>query len=369
MKKGIFLIILVSMVSIYIYTKKEPQKAITVTVKKNKTEPLPSEQNTTVVKEVKTKKPIVHKSNEQNETNETTPPKMCLVGLEKIYFSFQSYTFDEFGHVKTVTTDRNKDGKPETKTFLSYDERGNLIKSFTERYQEPIIEISDEGYQYSSSNTGYQDIPTEIVGTTTMSYDEDNHLIDKIKENNSVLTKWHYGYDEQGNVNYKVFYMNDELIDEVQVINRYDKENHLLSVEHKFLQYSPKVLFHNGEFANYEYRYDKKGQLVKKIDPSYYRVFEYSYDESGYLIKEDSYRNKINQPNKYLRHLNTLYYKYDKLGHLIKIDSYRYSIHNPNKNLQYSDSTYYKYDKYGNLIEESNSNGEILLKQRFEICK
>ena len=121
MKKGIFLIVLVSMVSIYIYTKQEPKRAITVTVEKNETEPLPSEQNTTVVKEVKTKKPIVHKpskSNKQNETNETTSPKMCLVGLEKSYNYFENYTFDKFGHVKTITTDKNQDGKTESKTFF-----------------------------------------------------------------------------------------------------------------------------------------------------------------------------------------------------------------------------------------------------------
>ena len=337
MKKGIFLIILVSIGTIYIYTKKEPQKAITVTVKKKKTEPLPSEQNTTVVKEVKTKKPIVHKpskSNKQNETNKTASPKMCLVGVEKSYRYFENYTFDKFGHIKTITTDKNQDGKTESKTFLSYDERGNLIKSVTKIYQEEMTKTPDAIENYPDKD--YQDIPPEIVTTKTMSYDENNHLIDKIIESNSMTFQYHYDYDEQGNINHELVYVNDELYYDVQVINLYDKQNHLLSVKHKFIQSNPKLLFTNGEFSNYEYKYNKKGQLIKKIDPSYYRVFEYSYDELGHLVKEESYRNRINQPDKIIRHLDTIYYKYDT---------------------------------YGNLVEKSNSNGEILLKQKFEVCK
>ncbi len=252
------------------------------------------------------------------------------------------------------------------KLFLSYDERGNLIKSVTKRYQEEMTKTPDAIQNYPDKD--YQDIPPEIVTTKTMNYDENNHLIDKTIEGNSMTFQYHYDYDEQGNVNHELVYVNDELYYDVQVINLYDKQNHLLSVKHKFIQSNPKLLFTNGEFSNYEYKYNKKGQLIKKIDPSYYRVFEYSYDESGHLIKENESRYSTKEYKKLI--IRTSYYhKYDELGRLIKIDRYEYSIHNPNKNLQYIDSNYYKYDKYGNLIEESNSNGEILLKQRFEACK
>ena len=159
-------------------------------------------------------------------------------------------------------------------------------------------------------------------------------LVDKIKENSVGTTQWHYGYDEHGNINYKVFYLNDELLDEVKVLNSYDEKNHLLSIKYKFLQYNSKVLF-DGEFATYEYKYNKKGQLIKKIDKSHHRVFEYKYDDLGHLIKKVSNIYSTN-PNKYMRHSSTIYYKYDK---------------------------------YGDLLEKSNEKGEVFFRQKFKKCR
>ena len=244
---------------------------------------------------------------EKNETQEAL--KFCLKSKQG-RFSWQKYTFDSQGRVTAVTSDRNRDGKAESKSFLTYDENGNPTDVITETYQDILTEISESHREY----------------------DEQNRLISKEFEKNGFSRGQTYEYNEKNDLVRVTSFRNGNIGLDVAVLNDYDEHGRLISKKFKYLDSDGKTLSVNGEFTNKEYKYNEKGQLIEMKDPSYARVVKYIYNVLGEKIKEETYLKTI-----------------DKGVHL------------------YSFITY-KYDKYGNLIEKRDKYGKIVLKQEFGIC-
>jgi len=231
-------------------------------------------------------------------------------------FSWQKYTFDSQGRVTAVTLDRNRDGKIESKSFMSYDENGNLIDVTTETY----------------SSEKYQDILTEI-SESHREYDEQNRLIREEFKKNGFSSGKTYEYNEKNDLVRITSFRNGNIGLDVAVLNDYDEHGRLISKKFKYLDSDGKTLSVNGEFTNKEYKYNEKGQLIEMKDPSYARVVKYIYNALGEKIKEETY-------------LKTMA-----------------------RGVHLTDFITYKYDKYGNLIEKKDNYGNIVLKQDFEICE
>ena len=249
---------------------------------------------------------------EKNETQEAL--KFCLKSKQG-RFPWEKYTFDSQGRVTAVTRDRNRDGKIESKSFVSYDENGNLTDVTTETY----------------SSEKYQDILTQI-SEIHKEYDEENRLISEEFEENGFSRKKTYEYNEKNDLVRITTFRNGNIGLDVAVLNDYDEHGRLISKKFKYLYSDGKILSVNGEFTNKEYKYNEKGQLIEMKDPSYATVFKYIYNALGEKIKEETYLKTI-----------------DKGVHLYGFITY-------------------KYDKYGNLIEKRNNYGDIVLKQEFGIC-
>ena len=104
------------------------------------------------------------------------------------------------------------------------------------------------------------------------------------------------------------------------------------------------VYYENGdESSRYEYEYDSRGNLVKKIHLTneWYGTIEnsqeykYEYDSEGNIVQETTYENGY----------KTYYVKYSTIDQLVRTVTYN------GDNLELR-RTEYKYDENGNLIQK-----------------
>jgi len=288
--------------------------------------------NSTIPLKIKKSKPVVKQktTNEVNETNETTVPKLCMKyksGLLK----WLHYKFDNQGRVITTIVDRNNDGKAEAKSSETYDDNGNLIKEIIETYQEREKLYGEDGRAYYSGNM--QDIPTEII-EVTKEYDDENRLINNTSEENGLSERIHYEYNDKGDVVREINYRNDDLVRDYKVLYRYDKKGNIINRKYKIIESDNKPNIIDSLHTTKSYRYNKKNQLIEMLDSKYSWLTKYKYNKFGNVEEEKKYRPK--------------FIRSDKMEEINRIT--------------------YKYDKYGNLIEKKDSSGKILLQQKFGIC-
>jgi hypothetical protein len=288
--------------------------------------------------QIKNKPIMVKKIEPKEDKHKEKVIKYCLKDKKSV-FSWEEYLFDTQGRIKTVTIDRNRDKKAESKSFFTYDENGNLIKVLTETYQEPEkIYSYDELLKselYSLGET--QSIPTQ-TSEMIKEYDAENRVISESFEKDGFSRRVEYEYNEKGDLCREIIFWDDALIFDFKVENSYDKKGRLIKKEYKLIKRGETndgvdVLDTGGKHTSKEYLYNDKNQIVQMKDPSYARIFKYEYDTFGNRVKEKIYRTNTE-------------------GEIIK---------------EYNEIDY-KYDKNHNLIETIDSQGNILLKQSFIEC-
>ena len=336
MKKGIFAIVILLIVSIYIYTNDEPKKVITVTMEKNETTPIKSEENKTieevkVSKEIaipqKSSKPIVKEEQEE----ETEVLKWCI---DKSSDKLKIKTNDDGDIVEII----NDMGLSIASRKELYDYEEGILKSKTS-----IFKFNGEVYEHM----------VNII------YDEDADIANdkQTKEDIFYLTSFGFGvaipdkmdieyheeYDEDGK---KIFAYTGNL-DKMHrsATYSYDEEGNLLS----------KTFIHYGEAqGNTTTFYNKNGKIIYD-ESSEERQNRWS-DKVKSSLEE---RKKMHKKLRYKVFKQDLRkaFKYNKNGELVE----EYNAFN-NSRIKYI------YDKYGNLIKKIDNKGKVLLEQSFKVC-
>ncbi|NGX56746.1 MAG: putative deoxyribonuclease RhsC [Candidatus Anoxychlamydiales bacterium] len=204
--------------------------------------------------------------------------------------------------------------------------------------------------------------PNPIKQRYFYQYDEDNNLIEEIKDNGTSKNK-----DDFSNVTRRikrVIYprqnypygltekIEEYYLDENKYEKLFKKEEYKYSDKQKLIE--KKIFGSDGEFKySLNYSYDEKGNLVFENDPINREAF-YKYDKNNNKIYEKKSSGK------------EIFYEYDLANRLIQksiknknqkyVQNFEYDLKN-NKIKEsdiFGNITEYKYDLMGNLIEEKH---------------
>ena len=346
-----------------------------------------------------------------------------------------SYKYNDYG--KVIELDREIIGEgdkkdAEFKFFYVYDDHQRRIKEIREYQGKKEVferykydEDGNEVYSYQRFNDDNEE--EEIK----REYNDKNQLVKKVTEKEDFQKVERFKYDQQGNQieERDIRRQEGKVVSEFRIINKYDQEQRKINekayrngelLREKtwgYDQYGNKILdkeigeepLSGKKYCEWhEYKYDKEGNLLKKVDKNRDGVILdgeiHKYDEQGkemqttYLRKNgkkgNTYYNIYAEDNKLIKsvkknssekRIGVTKFIYDNQGNRIKIirrkngkiiEKSKYKYDNNGNVLK---STWldikngkevvdqireYKYDQYGNVVFELHKNGQgvILLK-------
>ena len=211
-------------------------------------------------------------------------------------------------------------------------------------------------YSFSSSAQAINDLSEQKLTGKVKSLTEYSYEVKKIhgKQQNVLIGKNGYNYNEQGNKSIEYTYNPDGTLDAKSVFI-YDEKGILIEED----SYNPDG---SSGFTN-TYKYDRRGNITSiKLYDTYGSLFVRTasdYDNNNNETEEINYTQILENDRHKDIVLNKTTWRYDDKGNMIEERYYE-------RDTTMTRHTFYKYDENGNKVEQSKWESGITLKTTYK---